>query len=153
MQIYYWCPYLTNVATINAVKRSAISLVKYSKKKINVSILNSSGEWSFFKKNMFGIKILNMIKFDYHKYLPKEGLIPSRLSFIIIFILNFFPLFFLIKKNKPNYLIIHLLTLLPIILSPLLAKKTKIILRISGLPELTFFRKLIWKYFLKIFIL
>ena len=149
MQIYYWCPYLTNVATINAVKRSAISLIKYSKKKIDVSILNSSGEWSFLKNNIFGIKIINLIKFSYHKYLPKEGLISSRFSFILIFILNFFPLLFLIKKNKPNYLIIQLLTLLPIILSPLLSKKTKIILRISGLPEMTFFRKIIWKYFSK----
>jgi len=149
MQIYYWCPYLTNVATINAVKRSAISLKKYYKKKIDVSILNSSGEWLFFRDNIFGVNILNILKFNFHKYLPKEGLISSRISFMLIFLINFFPLLFKIKKNKPDYLIIHLLTVLPIILSPMIYKNTKIILRISGLPEITFFRKLLWKYFSK----
>ena len=150
MQIYYWCPYLTNIATINAVKRSAISIKKYSKRNPEVSIINSSGEWLFFKNNDFGIKIQSTLKdINLHKYLPKEGFIFSRLSFLIIFILNFFPLIFKIRKNKPNFLIIHLLTFLPIILSPILYKKTKIILRVSGYPELTIFRKLLWKYFSK----
>ena len=150
MNIYYWCPYLTNIATINAVKRSAISIKKYSKKNFNVSILNSSGEWLFFKNNNFGINILSTLKnINLHKYLPKEGLIFSRISFIIIFIINFFPLFYKIKKNKPNYLIIHLLTFLPIMLSPLLSKDTKIILRISGYPNMTIFRKFLWKFFSK----
>ena len=31
MQICYWCPFLTHIATIDAVKNSAISLKKYSK--------------------------------------------------------------------------------------------------------------------------
>ena len=150
MQIYYWCPYLTNIATINAVKRSAISVKKYSKKNPEVSIINSSGEWLFFKNNDFGIKIQSTLKdINLYKYLPKEGFVFSRLSFSIIFILNFFPLIFKIKKNKPNFLIIHLLTFLPIVLSPILSKKTKIILRISGYPELTPFRKLLWKFFSK----
>ena len=150
MNIYYWCPYLTNIATINAVKRSAISIKKYSKKNFNVSIINSSGEWLFFKNNNFGIHILSTLKnINLHKYLPKEGLIFSRISFIIIFIINFFPLFYKIKKNKPNYLIIHLLTFLPILLSPLLSKDTKIILRISGYPNMTIFRKILWKFFSK----
>ncbi len=150
MQIYYWCPYLTNIATINAVKRSAISVKKYSKKNPEVSIINSSGEWLFFKNNDFGIKIQSTLKdINLYKYLPKEGFVFSRLSFLIIFILNFFPLIFKIKKNKPNFLIIHLLTFLPIVLSPILSKKTKIILRISGYPELTLFRKLLWKFFSK----
>ena len=150
MKIYYWCPYLTNIATINAVKRSAISIKKYSKKKPDVSILDSSGEWLFFKNNSFGIKILSTLKnINLHKYLPKQGFIFSRISFLIIFIINFFPLIYKIKKNKPNYLIIHLLTFLPIILSPLLSKNTKIILRISGYPEMTIFRKILWKYFSK----
>ena len=150
MQIYYWCPYLTNIATINAVKRSAISIKKYSKRNPEVSIINSSGEWLFFKNNDFGIKIQSTLKdINLHKYLPKEGFIFSRLSFLIIFILNFFPLIFKIRKDKPNFLIIHLLTFLPIILSPILYKKTKIILRVSGYPELTIFRKLLWKYFSK----
>jgi glycosyltransferase involved in cell wall biosynthesis len=151
MQIYYWCPFLSNVATINSVKNSASSLKKYSKKKFNgnkdITILNSCGEWNFLKNNNLDIKIKNLLPFSFYKYLPKTGLIQSRISFIIIFIFNFFPLLFYVKKNKPNFLIIHLLTLLPILLSPLISKNTKIVLRISGLPKMNFFRKFIWKQF------
>ena len=151
MKIYYWCPFLTNIATINSVIRSARSLIKYGKSKniTEVSILNSSGEWDFQKKNYLNVKIQKLYPFSFHRFLPKEGLIQSRLSFIIIFIINFFPLIFKIKKEKPKYLIVHLLTILPIIISPLLSKNTRIILRISGLPKLTFLRKLLWKIFSK----
>ena len=153
MLIYYWCPYLTNIATIKSVIRSAKSLKKYIKLKQNekneISILNTIGEWIFLKKNLFNIKIKNLLPFDFFKFIPKEGLIQSRLSFLIIFFTNFFPLLFHIKSKKPAYLVIHLLTLLPIILSPLLSRHTKIILRISGLPDLSFFRKFIWKLFSK----
>jgi glycosyltransferase involved in cell wall biosynthesis len=149
MKIYYWCPFLTNIATINSVIRSAKSLAKLSKsKKSNkVSILNSCGEWDFQKKNINNIDIQKLHPFSFYKFLPKEGLIQSRFSFLIIFIVNLFPLIFRIKKDKPKFLIVHLLTILPIILSPLLSKNTKIILRISGLPKLTFIRKTIWKIF------
>ena len=151
MHINYWCPYLTNIATIKSVIRSAKSIQKYSKKtsKEEVIILNSCGEWNFLKNNLSQIKIKNLLPFNFFNYIPKEGLIQSRLSFIIIFITNFFPLLFHVKKNKPKFLIVHLLTLLPIILSPFLSNYTKIILRVSGLPELNFFRKFIWKNFSK----
>ena len=151
MHINYWCPYLTNIATIKSVIRSAKSIHKYSKKtsKEEVIILNSCGEWNFLKNNLSQIKIKNLLPFNFFNYIPKEGLIQSRLSFIIIFITNFFPLLFHVKKNKPKFLVVHLLTLLPIILSPFLSNYTKIILRISGLPELNFFRKFIWKSFSK----
>ena len=53
MKIYYWCPFLTNIATIKSVLRSAKSVSKYDKSKNSneISILNSSGEWDFQKKN------------------------------------------------------------------------------------------------------
>ena len=151
MHINYWCPYLTNIATIKSVIRSAKSIQKYSKKtsKEEVIILNSCGEWNFLKNNLSQIKIKNLLPFNFFNYIPKEGLIQSRLSFIIIFITNFFPLLFHVKKNKPEFLVVHLLTLLPMILSPFLSNYTKIILRVSGLPELNFFRKFIWKNFSK----
>ncbi len=151
MHINYWCPYLTNIATIKSVIRSAKSIQKYSKKtsKEEVIILNSCGEWNFLKNNLSQIKIKNLLPFNFFNYIPKEGLIQSRLSFIIIFITNFFPLLFHVKKSKPEFLVVHLLTLLPMILSPFLSNYTKIILRVSGFPELNFFRKFIWKNFSK----
>tara|TARA_B110000971_G_scaffold93343_1_gene96009 strand:- start:2485 stop:3633 length:1149 start_codon:yes stop_codon:yes gene_type:complete len=153
MHIYYWCPYLTNIATIKSVIKSAKSLKKYIKNDLGESneivILNSCGEWSFLKDNPHDVKIKNLLPYDFFRYIPKEGLIQSRLSFLLIFFTNFFPLLFLVKNDKPKFLIVHLLTLLPIVLSPFLSKHTKIILRISGLPELNFFRKIIWKIFSK----
>tara|TARA_B100000795_G_C22788894_1_gene435941 strand:- start:47 stop:1195 length:1149 start_codon:yes stop_codon:yes gene_type:complete len=153
MQIYYWCPYLTNIATIKSVIRSAKSLRKYIKLNLSakneITILNTSGEWSFLKKNSFNIEVKDVLPFVFFKYLPKEGFIQSRLSFLIIFFTNFFPLLLLIRNKKPTYLVVHLLTILPILLSPLLSQHTRIILRISGLPNLNFFRKFIWKLFSK----
>ena len=47
MLIHYWCPYLTNIATISSVKRSATCLKKFDKNnKINIEIINSYGQWS-----------------------------------------------------------------------------------------------------------
>lgn len=146
MQIYYWCPFLTNIATILAVKNSIISLNKFSKKKLNVNVLDTIGEWSSLENNK-EFKIKKLHNLNLFKFLPKQGFLQSRFTFIIIMIVNFFPLLNLINKERPKFLIIHLLTFLPIILSPILSKKTKIILRISGLPDLTFFRTLIWKIF------
>ena len=151
MKIYYWCPYLTNIATIKSVLRSAKSISQNNKtNNINkVGILNSSGEWDFQKQNSARIEIVNLYPFSFHKFLPKEGFIQSRISFLIILFTNFFPLIFKIKKEKPKYLIVHLLTILPILLSPILSKNTKIILRISGLPRMTILRTLIWRLFSK----
>ena len=149
MKIYYWCPFLTNIATIKSVLRSAKSILKNNKLRNidEVTVLNSSGEWDFLKKESSKIKIKDLYPFSFHKFLPKEGFIQSRISFLIIFFVNFFPLIIKIQKEKPKYLIVHLLTILPIILSPLISKNTKIILRISGLPKLTIIRIFIWKLF------
>tara|TARA_B100000886_G_scaffold296751_1_gene224120 strand:- start:3993 stop:4856 length:864 start_codon:yes stop_codon:yes gene_type:complete len=51
----------------------------------------------------------------------------------------------LLLKKKPSFLIIHLLTFLPLFINFLKKNETRIILRISGFPKLTFFRKIIWK--------
>ena len=148
MLIHYWCPYLTNIATISSVKRSAIYLKKFDKKnEFNIEIINCYGEWSKFKNLNQKIIIKKPLTFlNLFNFLPKKNFL-SKISLIIIFILSFFPLLIKLNKEKPKYIIIHLLTSLPLILSPFLNKKTKIILRISGLPKLNFFRKILWKLF------
>ena len=55
------------------------------------------------------------------------------------------PLKKLIDKEKPDFLIIHLITSLPLILLIFFNFNTKFILRISGMPKLNFFRKVLWK--------
>ena len=52
------------------------------------------------------IKLLNL-QFKYFKFLPKKGFFQSRISYILIFILSFFPLINLIKKYKPDFIINH----------------------------------------------
>ena len=142
MLIHYWCPYLTNIATISSVKRSATYLKKFDKNnKINIEIINSYGEWSNTSLLKDKIIINNPLTLvNLFNLLPKKKIF-SKLSLFIIFILSFFPLLLKLNREKPDFLIIHLLTSLPIILSLFLNKKTKVILRISGLPRLNIFRK------------
>mgnify|MGYP006079528945 CR=1 FL=1 len=151
MQICYWCPFLTHIATIDAVKNSAVSVRKYSKdsKNSNIKILNSYGEWNFYKNNNDNISVHDLQSHNFFKFMPKEGFLLSRLTFIMVFFLNIIPLIKFVKKEKPDYLIIHLLTILPILLSPIISRDTKIILRISGLPNLHFLRSFFWKFFSK----
>ena len=154
MKCFYWSPFLTPIATPRAVINSAYSLQKFSKKNY-CSIINFFGEFNVYKKelennqiqtvNLFGNFIINN--------LPKYGKIKSRFSFILIFILSFFPLKNLIKKEEPDFLIVQLITSLPMILLLFFKFRTKFILRISGLPKLNIFRKILWKIALKNFYL
>ncbi len=59
--------------------------------------------------------------------------------------MSFFPLKKLIKNKEPDFLIIHLITSLPLLLLILFNFKTKFILRISGNPRMNFFRRFLWK--------
>ena len=77
--------------------------------------------------------------------LPEKGFLLSRFSFLLISFISFLPLLKLLKEKKPNYLVIHLNTALPLILLYLFKFETKFILRISGKPRLNFLRKFLWK--------
>ena len=152
MKIFYWSPFISKVATVSSVIRSAESILKYSKKEnnINVAIIDSIGEWKNYRKIINPkIEIINLSKKDFSKFLPKEGFFKSRLSYALIFALTFFKLLNLINKEKPDYIIAHLLTSLPIFLTLIIKNKTKVIIRISGLPKLNFARYIFWKLFSK----
>ena len=144
--IFYWSPCLTKVGTVKSTINSAISLSKYSKNEFKVKIINSCGEWdeyqNIFKKN--NIDLINF-RFNFFKYLPKNGFLQSRISYLIIILFSFFPLVKLLKKEKPEFIIIHLITSLPLLVNNLFKFNTKFILRISGFPKLNFFRKVLWK--------
>lgn len=144
-KVFYWSPYLTNVATIKAVINSIKSVKKYSKKYEPV-LINACGEFDNYKEDMLkaDVEIIDLAFFNYHKYLPAKGFFQSRFSFFIIFVLSFLPLLLLIKSKKPDYFIFHLITSLPILISNILKRNTKFILRISGLPKYNTLRKFIW---------
>jgi glycosyltransferase involved in cell wall biosynthesis len=145
-KIYYWSPHLSNdIATIKSVKNSASSLKDYSNS-YSVSILDAVGEWKenkfFFENKKIDIICLGK---DIYNSLPRGSFIKSRFSYIKIFIFTFFPLLKILKKNQPDYLIVHLITSLPIFIYILFNFKTNLILRISGLPKLNLLRLFFWK--------
>ena len=144
--IYYWSPCLNPVGTVKSTLNSAISLMKYSKETYEVSIINSCGEWddyiNFFSEN--NVKVINF-KYKFFKYLPKKGFLQSRFSYLLIYLLTFFQLLNLLVKSKPNFLIAHLITSLPLSIMIFFNIKTNFILRISGLPKLNIIRKYFWK--------
>ena len=145
--IYYWSPCLSKVGTYKSTINSAISLAK-SSNKFSVKVINVCGEWKsekeIFEKN--NVQLINL-GFNYFNFLPKTGFIKSRISYLIIILISFIPLIMLIKKKKPDYLIIHLITSLPIFLSKFFKSQTRFILRISGYPKFTVIRQMLWKYF------
>ena len=146
--IYVWCPFTSGVGTVKNVINSSYGLIKFSKSKLfNVCIINVFGEWDNY------LDELKLKKIDTHQFrsfkfirsLRKEGFLKSRISYLLIFFSSFFSLFFTIKKKKPDYLIIHLITSLPIIIFYIFNFKTKLILHLAGHPKMTTLRKFIWK--------
>ncbi len=145
-KVLYWSPFLSNVGTVKSTLNSAMALSKYSSNDLDVGLINVCGEWDNFHHEISNNNIrLIKLNFSYFTYLPKSGYFQSRLSYIIIFLLSFFPLIKLFYKYKPDYLIIHLITSLPLFVNYFLRPKSKLILRISGLPKLNPLRKLLWK--------
>ena len=99
--IFYWSPCLNKVGTVKSTVNSAIALSKYSKKKYKVKIINTCGEWDeyldIFKKNKIDIV---EFKYKFFSYLPKNGFLKSRISYLIIILFSLFPLYSLLKKDK-----------------------------------------------------
>ena len=100
MKIHYWSPFFSKIATIQAVLRSANSLIEYGKnKKYNVSIIDAIGEWNEYKNTINkDINIIRLNTFNFLKIIPKNSYLKSRFSYIFIFCLNFFKLNNLIKN-------------------------------------------------------
>jgi len=145
-KIFYWSPYIGKIATVKAVLNSAISIKKFSNYQNEVSIINCFGEWNLYKKIFLKQKIKEIVLQKKLKVnINSNGLINSRL----IYILSFFYLYFNLKKTltskKPDILIIHLLTYIPLLLFINNKLKTKLYLRISGKPKLGILRKFFWK--------
>lgn len=149
-KVFYWCPFIDKVATVKAVYNSVLSLNKYSNNKFEGFILDVFGEWfnSNFEKNNL-IKFQNLNKINILNYFSSRGFINSRIKYILIFLFSYFPLKKFLMNEKPKFLIIHLITSLPLFLNSINDFDTKIILRISGKPKLNIFRYFFWLFALK----
>ena len=150
IKVYYWSPFIDKVATTKAVLNSALSLNKYSSKIFEATIINVFGEWESnnLKNNQY-LKFYELNNFNLLNKFSSRGFIKSRLKYLLIFFLSYFPLKNFIKNKKPDYLIIHLITSLPLFLNLINNFDTKIILRISGKPQLNFLRLIFWRLALK----
>ena len=92
MKIFYWSPFISKVATVFSVIRSAESILKYSKKEndLDVAIIDAVGEWNDYQRSIDSrVRIINLNKNNLFKLLPRGGFLKSRISYILIFILSF----------------------------------------------------------------
>ena len=150
-KIYYWSPFITPVATTKAVINSAYAVKLYSKKRYEPLIINVAGEWDVYKKDLKDKKI-KLIELTSSKIINNKkitGFMKSRLVYIYIFSIALIPLIRLLRNNPPSFFIIHLISPLPLLINYLFKIDTKMILRISGFPQLNYLRKFLWQMTLK----
>ena len=151
-KILYWAPFTSKVATVKAVINSAEAVNKYFSNQFKASIIDAVDEWHDYsdelkKKNIEVVQlnknsIFNSFKKDGFK---KDGFIRSRFAYFYIFFKSLLPLQKQLINIKQKFLIIHLITSLPLLLFFFKNYETKLILRISGLPKMTMLRKIIWR--------
>ena len=115
---FYWCPFISEVATVRSTINSIRSFKKYSNKSVNPSIINVAGEWNPKVKILeeYDVNIIDLKNKNLIERLPKLGFFKSRLTYLIIFFFSVAKLHKLLKKDKPDYLIIHLISSIPLIL-------------------------------------
>ena len=146
-KVFYWSPFNSKVATVKSVINSAESLNRFfENKKFKTYILDAVNEWIDFEEEIKKkkIEIIHLNKKTIFNSFKKDGFVRSRLAYWYIFLKSFFPLIKILNQKKPDYLIIHLITSLPLTLFLLKSFKTKLILRVSGFPKMTFLRKTLW---------
>ena len=146
-KIFYWCPFISEVATVKAVINSCIGINKYNEN-YKPYIINCFGEFDNYEDQILKnqIEIINLTQKKFLKKIPSHGYIYSRLKYILIFFTSFLSLSKLIQKEKPSFFIAHLITSLPMLLFKINNYNTKLILRISGLPKLNVIRYYFWKF-------
>ena len=147
-KIYYWSPFVSEVATVKSVINSAYSVNKYLNKKYESYIIDVFGEFEKFEKEIKtkNIKLIKFPKSNIINFFPNPGFLRSRVLYIFIFFRYFFPLLSLLKKDPPKIFMIHLVTSLPLFINFFFKIKTKLVLRVSGLPKLNIFRRFFWKF-------
>ena len=145
--IFFWSPFIDHVGTTISSKNSVISLSKFGKKDFSITVFNVVGEWDFYLDQLKKSNI-EVINFGIDKkifFLKKKGFLFSRILYLKILFLSFVPLVKIIKNKKPDYLVLSLVTFVPLIINYLFKLKTTVILRISGFPKLNIVRLFFWK--------
>ena len=143
--IFVWSPFTSKVGTVQNVINSSYGINKYSE--FNINLVNAFGEWDNYIESLNLEKVLihNFKFLRFIKSWNKTGFLKSRFFYLLIFLFSFFSLLNLIKKQKPDFLIAHLISALPLTIFSIFNFKTKLILHVAGHPKLNFFRKMVWK--------
>ena len=120
--VYYWSPFFSNIATSKAVLNSVIALKKFSRNSYTPILINVIGEWDNYQDqiNKYNIEIVDLNLRKYFKNKKISGYFLSRYYQIKIFLLAFFPLVMLFKNKKPDIIILHLVTSLPLFINYIL---------------------------------
>ena len=113
-KIYFWSPFNSKIGTVNSVINSIKSIKKFSKESYKPFLLDSTNEWKNYE-DIFNLIYLRKNKKDFRNF-KNKGFIFSRIFFLKIFFSCFFPMKKVLKENNPDYLIVHLITSLPLIL-------------------------------------
>ena len=143
--IFVWSPFTGKVGTVQNIINSLNSINKYSK--FNTTLINAFGEWdNYINDHKLKEVVIHNFKFlRFIKLWNIAGFLKSRFSYILIFFFSFIPLLRLIRKQRPDFLIAHLISSLPLTIFCLFTFRTKLILHIAGHPKLNLFRKILWK--------
>ena len=88
--------------------------------------------------NKFNVNVLSLSNFDLGNFLPITGFFRSRIFSLIILLTKFVPLKKILKKEKPDFFLMHLITIIPLIVMFFSSNKTKFILRISWFTKIKF---------------
>ena len=83
MKLFYWSPFLSNIATVDAVINSIKSLKRYGKQnKYKTYLIDASGEWQEKPDKISKIDIIKLYKKKYYRFLPKGNFFKLSLIHI-----------------------------------------------------------------------
>ena len=129
MKILIWAPFINKVGTTTNVINSISAIKKYSENnEYIIDLVDVFGEWEEYKFNINEVNKIKLLNNSFILKSKKNGYFRSRFFYSLIFLFSIIPLFKLLKKNKYDFLIVHLITSLPIFLMNFLNIKTKLIL-------------------------
>ncbi len=105
MKVFIWCPLISEVGTTNTIINTSAAINKFSKSKIENFVINVAEEWTGYKKILesFNTKLINLkTKLNFNK-LPKNSLLKSRFTYLIIFFFFIFQITQITKRKKTGF--------------------------------------------------
>ena len=123
--------------------------IKLSELGFKVELINCRGEWDHTNKNIKNLEIIDLNTKKVFPYIPTFRWLSSWTSYrfwsllMSIAIIIRLPIY--LKKNKPDVLIVRMLTGPTTFAHKISSSKTKLIISMGGLPRKSPIRTLIWR--------